>query len=314
MNPTSRRHLDFEGWLAYAHVDMRTFAVSLVFLVACASADATDRTAPTTDAGGAETDGGVLDAASATPLGSGGKGGVDCTSTRTLGDRKVCVASAGGSELRIVEPVTAPGPLRLAVYVHGDGARAYVNDGAMRAMLPWADAHHALVVPVLAPNACAWWQKATQTDCSDTATPDPDTTGANAEALDAVLRLVRSRYDVRLDATFFYGASGGSVFLSKSFLRRFGNTYPGAYALNCGGEKADLPFAWDPSDAKARGSSKLFFSYGDLDFLKPDIERAMPFYEGLGFPIDRHVIAGAEHCAFDAHGRAVAVFSAFLGE
>lgn len=289
---------------------MRSLVASLVCLVACSSADAT-RSAER-DAG--DLDAGVPEAAPTAPPSSGGKGGLDCSSTRTLGDRKVCVASAGGSEFRVIEPVPGAGPLRMAVYLHGDGARAYVNDGAMRALLPWADAHHALVVAVLAPNACAWWQKASQTDCSDTATPDPDGAGANADALDAALKLVRSRYDVRVDATFFYGASGGSVFLSKTFLRRFGNAYPGAYALNCGGEKADLPFAWDASDAKARGSSKLFFTYGDLDFLKPDIERAIPFYQGLGFPIDRQIVAGAEHCAFDAHGRAVAVFTAFLAE
>lgn len=290
---------------------MRRLAAALACLVACSSSGAA---ATDSDAGAPERDAAALDAAPAAPPSSGGKGGLDCASTRTLGDRKVCVASAGGSEFRVIEPAAGPGPLRLAVYLHGDGARAYVNDGAMRALLPWADAHHALVVAVLAPNACAWWQKATQTDCSDTATADPDVAGANADALKAVLDQVRSRFDVRLDASFFYGASGGSVFLSKSFLRRFGSVYPGAYALNCGGEKADLPFAWDANDPKARGSSKLFFTYGDLDFLKPDIERAIPFYEGLGFPIDRQIIPGAEHCAFDAHGRAVAVFGAFLGE
>jgi hypothetical protein len=291
---------------------MRSLVVSFVCLVACSSSGVAPSSG--SDAGTTEGDSAALDAAPAPPPSSGGKGGLDCTSTRTLGDRKVCVSSAGGSEFRVIEPVPGPGALRIAVYVHGDGARAYVNDGAMRALLPWADAHHALVVAVLAPNACAWWQKATQTDCSDAATPDPDGAGANADALKAVLDQVRSRHDVRLDASFFYGASGGSVFLSKSFLRRFGDAYPGAYALNCGGEKAELAFAWDANDAKARGATKLFFTYGDLDFLKPDIERAIPFYEGLGFPIDRQIIPGAEHCAFDAHGRAVAVFGAFLGE
>ncbi len=45
-----------------------------------------------------------------------------------------------------------------------------------------------------------------------------------------------------------------------------------------------------------------------MDFLKPDIELAIPFFMTAGFPTDQKVIANAQHCAFDAHGRAVEVF------
>ena len=34
----------------------------------------------------------------------------------------------------------------------------------------------------------------------------------------------------------------------------------------------------------------------------------------LRFPVDEKIIAGATHCAFDGHGRAKEVWSAFLGE
>ena len=265
-----------------------------------------DATANTTDA---STDGSVA------VLSSEGTGGISCASTRTVSNRTVCVNTLGGSEFRFVEPATpATTPRDLVVYVHGDGARAFTSDGAIKALLPWSDAHEAITVAVLAPNGCAWWQKPTQTNCTEGATPDPDTAGVNADTLKSVLDSFRAHYNIRLARTFFYGASGGSIFLTDSFFRRFGNGYPGAYALNCGGTKPALAFAWDTKDAALRGGTKMFFTYGDKDFLKSDIEAAIPFFTNSGFPVDTRVIPNAEHCAFDGHGRAAEVFSAYLGE
>lgn len=246
-------------------------------------------------------------------VGSGGSGGITCTSTATVAGRRLCVASAGGAEFRFIEPPAAPGPMRLVVYTHGDGARAYASDSAIKALLPWADAHHGLTIAVLAPNKCAWWQVPSQTDCSTTATPVSDDAGVNADALKAVLDLFRAKYNVALTQNYFYGASGGSIFLTKSFLRKFGDVYPGAYALNCGGERTALPFTWNNADAALRGVTKLYFTYGDMDFLKPDIELAIPFFMTAGFPTDQKIIANAQHCAFDAHGRAVEVFTTYTG-
>jgi len=246
---------------------------------------------------------------------SGGSGGLACTRTGNLGGgRTYCVATRGGSELKLAVPAGGSGALRLALYLHGDGAGAYKSDGAMKALITWADAHHALVVSVLAPNACAWWQAPTQTDCTPNATPVPDAEGVNADALRAVIDAVRGAYDVSNGPVFYYGSSGGSIFLTRSFLRRFGDRYPGVFALNCGGEKADRAFAWDVASSTLRGSTKLYFTYGDQDFLKADIEEAIPYYGGVGFPTATKVIAGAAHCAFDGHGRAAEVWSTFLGE
>jgi hypothetical protein len=253
------------------------------------------------------------DAAIATS--SKGSGGVTCASQGDLGGgRSYCLGNEGGSEFKLLEPTPASGSLRLALYLHGDGAAAHNNDGAMKALLGWADAHHALFVSVLSPNRCAWWQAASQTDCSASATPVADTNGVNAEALRAVIDKVRAGFDVSFGPAFYYGSSGGSIFLTKSFLRRFGDKYPGVFALNCGGEKPSLALSWNTSDAALRGPTKLYFTYGDQDFLKPDIEKAIPYWTAQGFPADTKVIAGAQHCAFDGHGRAGEVWSAFLGE
>lgn len=246
---------------------------------------------------------------------SQGSGGLSCTSQGSLpGDRTYCVASIGGSELKLAEPAGGAGPLRVAVYVHGDGAAAYKSDSAMKALLPWADAHHALVLSVLSPNGCAWWQAPTQTDCSQGATSVADVEGVNADALRLVLEAVRAGYDVSNGPIFYYGSSGGSIFLTRSFLRRFGDRFPGAFALNCGGEKPNRDFAWDVSDPAKRSSTRLSYTYGDQDFLKSDIEAAIPYFEGLGFASESKVIPNAGHCEFNGHGRAVEVWQQYLGE
>lgn len=308
--------------LSSLHIPSAALIVLASFAGACSSETTViyvKRDAGAKETGPTHTDAGTTPTADAAPpvATSGGQGGISCASTRTTAGRTVCVNSAGGSEFRFIEPTqaaTSNDPFDLVVYVHGDGARAYTSDGALKALLPWSDAHHALTLAVLAPNGCAWWQKPTQTNCTEGVTPDPDTAGVNADTLKTVLDSFRAHYNVRLARTFFYGASGGSIFLTDSFFRRFGDGYPGAYALNCGGTKPALAFAWDIKNATLRGGTKMFFTYGDLDFLKADIETAIPFFKTSGFPVDTKVIPGAEHCAFDAHGRAVEVFSAYLGE
>ena len=257
------------------------------------------------------------DAADAAPplaTSTKGSGGIPCTNRGDLGGgRSFCNATFGGAAVKLAEPAGGSGAFKIVAYLHGDGAAAHNSNSAMRALLPWADAHHAIVLSVLSPNRCAWWQAPTQTDCTGSVfVADED--GLNADAFRSVLDAVRGAYDVTLGNAFYYGSSGGSVFLTLSFLRRFGDGYPGIYALNCGGEKPMKPIGWDTSSPAKRAGTQLYFTYGDQDFLKGDIEVALPFFTGRGFPTSTKVIAGAEHCAFDGHGRAIEVFKAALGE
>lgn len=209
--------------------------------------------------------------------------------------------------------------MKLAVYVHGDGAAAHNNNGAMEVLLPWLDAHNAMMVSVRAPNGCAWWLRPgyecpTSRDASVDADVERDLTHANATALDAVFKKLRAAYDIGNGPVFYYGSSGGSVFLTNSFFPRFGDVYPGAFALNCGGEKPVAGAStWDASDAAQRGPTKFWFTYTSGDDLVPTIRAAKSYYDGLGVPSAERVTAGA-HCAFDGHGRAGEVWSEFLGE
>jgi hypothetical protein len=273
-----------------------------------------DSSAPA-DAGG---DSAPPDAGNPTDAGqssSKGTGGFACSQTGDLGGgRGYCQTTIQGVEVRLADAAPGEnGPVSLGIYVHGDGAAAYKSNGAIKALLSWADLRHVRLLAVLAPNGCAWWQKPTH-DCAS-AVEEPDTLGENTVAFEAVLAQARARYDINFDPTFYYGSSGGTIFLAGAFLPKYGDVYPGAFAMNCGGtQQKKSDFTWNPDDAAARGSTKLWFTYGDQDFLKDDEHTSAVFYTGLGFPVDEKILPGAVHCAFDSHARAKEVWSEFLGE
>ncbi len=245
------------------------------------------------------------------PAHSGGLGKLTCTRTgsvnTTAGVKTYCVSNVAGVEFKVIEPDDAgtSEPMRLAVYVHGDGARAYVNDTALRLHAPWTTRNHVLYVAALAPNGCAWWVKPGVDACDAGATVnDRDLGGANADALEQVITTVRAAWDV-LDAPVLYGgASGGSIFLSGSYLPRYGGARPGVWALSCGGE---VP--WSASTALP-DQSRLSFTWGDQDFLAPEITQAVGWFSDAGFPVETKLVPNAQHCAFDHLGRTTEIWAA----
>lgn len=239
------------------------------------------------------------------PQSSQGTGGIDCESQGALDgdpdpDRRYCLANEGGAEFKFVLPQTSTGPYSLGLYLHGDGAGAYRSNSAMESLLAWADAHNTILVSVRAPNTCSWWLEPEYACPSNNAVniaEDRDSTHQNATALDAVLKKLRARYDISNGPIFYYGSSGGSVFLTYSFFPKFGNVYPGAFALNCGGEVPEPGTAsWDLDDPAQRGSSQMWFTYGGNDPLKVEIEPTVDYFMDLGVPVDENVIVGAGHC------------------
>lgn len=243
----------------------------------------------------------------AAPPSSGGVGGLACARRDPLGDgHTVCVIKVGSTELKVVEPAGGAGPLVLALYLHGDGAGAHKSGSALKTMAPWLDTAHALGVSVLAPNGCSWWQTPSH-DCAATAS-EPDRAADNAKALAGALEALGRAYDLRADKTYYYGSSGGSIFLTEQWLPLEGGRHPGVFALMCGGEATARPFAWDTSSTPRR--SRFGFTYGDQDFLKKDIEGAVRALRDKGLDVSEKVLPGAAHCAFDAHGEAVSVWAA----
>ncbi len=241
------------------------------------------------------------------PRSSGGAGGLTCERRDPLADgRSICVLKVGSVELKVVEPkggaAAAGGALALGLYLHGDGAGAHKSGSALKAMIPWIDTKRGLGVSVLAPNGCAWWQKPTHACESSLAEPDRD--AENTRALAAALTALASAFDLRLDRTYYYGSSGGSIFLTEQWLPLEAGRHPGVFALMCGGEVTRRDYAWSEGASRNR----FAFTYGDQDFLRPDIEATVSALKAKSFDVTEKVLPGAAHCAFDAHGEAMAVW------
>jgi hypothetical protein len=299
---------------------MRGAPLLLVFFAALAAlACSTDPSAapsiePSADAGPEPADdgGGATDSVppfdvSTTPPSSGGKGGLTCTSRTDVSGRSICTAKVGSVELRILEPSGGSGPMRLGVYLHGDGAAAHKSGSVFKPMIAWADAQHGLGVSFLAPNGCSWWQAPTH-DCTAQQS-DPDLAAANATALVAAIDAVMKAFDVRTDGMRYYGASGGSIFLTDEWIPLQAGTYPGVFAIMCGGEAPARAYAWNASDGSLRTKNPLWFTYGDNDFLLTDEQASVAAFKGKGFAVTERVVVGAGHCEFDAHGEAIGIWS-----
>lgn len=276
--------------------------------------------------GGSDAGPGAEDAgtgADAGPGSSRGSGGLPCESTATVSSGgtsyDICVARVGAVELKIVEPAPddSGAPLRLAVYLHGDGARAHTGNTAPRLQAPWTYAHRTLYVSARAPNGCAWWLKPSYTACDGTLTQtNVDTAGENARALEQAIAALRAGWDLADEAVLFGGSSGGAIFLTASFLPLYGDRFPGGYALNCGGAAPWAgALAWDGTDPALLGPTRLFFTYNAEDpVILEDTEQGVAYYRGLGFPLDETVLPGTEHCAFDHLGRTVEVWAEYTGQ
>lgn len=251
---------------------------------------------------------------------SHGSGGLPCQRRGRVSSGKraytYCVARVAGAELKIIEPQgTAPGePLRLAIYLHADGALAHDGDNALRIQAPWTASHRTLYVSARAPNGCGWWIKPEVTRCNDDER-DRDGSGENAAVLARVIEALRSGWNLDNGPILFGGSSGGSVLLTSTFLPKYGDRYPGIFALGCGGE---MPWTgrleWNGTSPQQRGPTKLFFTYGDRDDYLADIRSSIVYYSRLGFPVDEKVVPDAGHCQFDHLGRTVEIWAQSVGE
>lgn len=237
------------------------------------------------------------------PSSSGGTGGLECERTGTVNSLSYCVVTIDGVELKIIEPEDTTGPMDLGIYLHGDGARAYEGDTALRIQAPWTRTRRTLYVAARAPNTCAWWLRPEYTACDGTGTEaNIDREGENADALVSVIRALQAAYDLNYDPILFSGSSGGAVFLTGSFLPLYGNEFHGAFALGCGGFAPYTDFAWETT-RENQGSTYLYFTYGDVDVFRSDIEGGIEAYEALDFGLEVELReGGVAHCAFDHIG------------
>jgi hypothetical protein len=52
-----------------------------------------------------------------------------------------------------------------------------------------------------------------------------------------------------------------------------------------------------------------WFTYGDRELLLADEKAAVADFKGKGFAVTEKVVPNAGHCAFDAHGEAVGIWT-----
>ncbi len=260
------------------------------------------------------------DAGSDGSVGTGGSGGLPCASNGSVSvsgtTYRYCLARVGEVELKIVAPPmdANPAPLRLAVYLHGDGARAHTGDTTVRLQAPWAAANRTLYVSALAPNRCAWWLRPSFTACNGTpADADIDRSGENVRALSAAIDALGRGYNLDLREILFGGSSGGAFFLTASWIPAMGDRVAGGYALVCG---AHAPWSgtlsWDSAITALRAKSRLSFTYGAQDEFLADITGGVSFYRDRMFTLDERVLPNTAHCAFDHIGRVAEVWGTFV--
>ena len=274
----------------------------------------------------------TIDDAITAPPSSHGAGGLTCSSQGTAAvdgvSYRYCLTTVEGVELKIIEPTISEGPQQLALYFHGDGAGPYQSDFALKKHAPFTSTHNILHVAALAPNRCTWWLEPEYTVC-DANTPIPDDAidreGRNAVAVAAVIEALRAGWDLLDEPVLLGGSSGGSIFLTASFLPKYGDSVRGLYALSCGGAKPWTgSLDWEVTSAQL-DSTKLSFTYGDKDFVEPEVEQGLAFYQGLGFATDVRVVPetvaeGSSHCgniggsySYDQLGRIPEMWAEQLG-
>ena len=176
---------------------------------------------------------------------------------------------------------------RLAIYFHGDTGNGWFgNWGFDEDILTWAQARNILVLGVLSP-----------------ATYDDDTIawGAaqveHANAVAPVFETFLETYAPSEAVSLYWGVSGGSWFLTASYIASVGHRVPGIFVANCGGAGNSWGWAWDPStETELRDSMAVYFNYGTLDFLAAKSAASLVDFTSRGFTTDELVHQGAEHC------------------
>lgn len=250
-------------------------------------------------AGGANSSGGTnaSGGASGSAGSSGGGGtaggppvGVDCEQSFTDTDTSLpgCIAEVGGITFKFLPLASGKAVKRLAVYMHADTAVDWNSDSLFSGVAAWMAARDILVTAPLSPVAY------------DGDPPSSRSFGAaqnsDARKVGAALESFAAAFDAPTNHILYYSMSGGSWFLTSSFIPLMGGRLPGLFAMSCGASEFWADYAWDEKAASPRDQIKLFFNYGTADFLLAGEEGSVAKYKGDGFTVTEKTYPGAQHC------------------
>jgi hypothetical protein len=216
-----------------------------------------------------------------------------------------CVARVEGITVQyFVRQGTTLGAVRsprVAIYFHGDTEPSYWTDTVQWDYadqwkpMPWALAQGYAVVAPIAPKYG----------------PGLEKWGASHKFTKATGRALRKfQRAVGASSAMYWSTSGGSVYLTRSYIPFVGHLLPGPMVLNCGGDIPRFGTRWNPRKRKAaRAKLDLFFNQGSRDFLKPYTRKARSYYRAKGFTTKMRTWSGAQHCAHPMGSPTISWFS-----
>jgi hypothetical protein len=237
--------------------------------------------ASTADAGSTQM--GTPDAGTPAPLRD-----VPCDKPFTAGSSKGCETTLEGMRVKFFPLAKGDRPTHLAIYFHGDTANDF-DANYFDGIVEWARPKKILVfaarsiAETSSPGEAPWvvWWGA---DAAQTA------------GMGRIVQRFADGYGAPSENILYWGASGGSIYLTAKWLPAMGGKYPGVMVNNCGGSEPRIKAAWDYASATLRDKVAIYFNYGSSDFLAEDVDAAFTFFTTENFKAERLIHPGLDHC------------------
>ncbi len=177
----------------------------------------------------------------------------------------------------------------LHIHLHGDGGGGYTD-------FPNKEARNELIgVTVKAPNTNLQWGRVVGRE--------------HARYLNELIQkeLIK-KYNVNLDRIFFSSASGGSYFMTGSFIPEYGQLYNSGVFAMCGGEAPRVAF----TDPKVMSKFRIHWEVtaGERQDILTSVQASQDAYKlastNAGIPADQQAkiqtstkLGAGGHCVFD---------------
>lgn len=234
--------------------------------------------------------GGVAGAGGGSSGAAGAPAGLKCDQTFTDEDTKRpgCITDVGGITFKLLPLAAGKTVKGLAVYFHEDTAAEWQTDALFSGVAAWMESRDIIVAAPLSPVAYDDDPPSTR---SFGAAQDSD-----AQKVGTAIETFAAAYGAPTTHVLYYSMSGGSWFLTRSFIPLLGGSLPGLFALSCGASDSWSDYAWNEKAASPRDQIKILFNYGTADFLLDSEESSFAKYMADGFRVSKNTYPGAEHC------------------
>lgn len=165
-------------------------------------------------------------------------------------------------------------PYGLLIYLHGDNYNELRGGYFQGRMAQLGQRYNLLPIAVYSPDlnrqsGSQWW-------------------GGNGRHADFLHDLLQKRvgqdYNVDFSKVYLYGMSGGSQFVTKYFIPRYGEFYAGGVAPMCGGNSSEQYEPVRRPDIVKNNFRFFFYTHGK-DFLYSAVRKTVAYFQRLGFSV-----------------------------